>query len=174
MTISDKKILRKTINRINNSEIISEKEKIKMIKEVEEIIKEKNIEKRYSKLYDIICDYLDNEFINKNVCGFKNNLCSRRQYMMEKGIKKDTYLNGCCHSYKDGRDCEHLKNGRCSIKNIACKTFTCPYLKLKGKRYSINKIPFAKYFFNYRQKFYMQNTYFVDKDVVLKGILERM
>ena len=174
MIFNDRKIFKKTKRLIDNDKTLTKKEKEKRIKLIEELLNEKNIEKRYSKLYDMICDYLDNEFINKNVCGFKNNLCSRRQYMIEKGIKKDTYLNGCCHSYKEGKDCEHLKNGRCSIKNIACKTFTCPYLKLKGKNYSINKIYFAKYFFNFRQKFYMQNTYFVDKDIVLKGILERM
>lgn len=174
MILSDSKILKKTKNLIVKDKTLTKKEKEKRFKIVEKILAEKNIEKRYSQLYDMICDYLDNEFINKNVCGFKNNLCSRRQYMIEKGIKKDTYLNGCCHSYKEGKDCEHLINGRCSIKNIACKTFTCPYLRLKGKNYSINKIYFAKYFFNFRQKFYMQNTYFVDKDIVLKGILERM
>lgn len=171
--MQDKKILRKSIKEIERDKYIDENEKKRRIGIIKNIIEEKNIKKRYSKLYDMICDYLDDEFIHKNVCGFENNLCSRRKYMMEKGIKKDTYLNGCCHSYKEGKDCQYLKNGRCSIKNIACKTFTCPYLKLKGKRYSINKIYFAKYFFNYRQKFYMQNTYFVDKNVVLKGILER-
>lgn len=174
MILSDKTILRKSIRLINRDKELSKKEKEKRIKVVEDILKEKDIKKRYSKLYDMICDYLDKEFIVRNVCGFKDNLCSRRRCMMEKGIEKDTYLNGCCHSYKENKDCEHLKNGRCSIKNIACKTFTCPYLKLKGKRYSINKIYFARYFFNIRQKFYMQNTYFVDKDIVLKGILERM
>ena len=174
MILSDVRILKKTVNKINNDKNITQEKKDKRIKIVKNILREKNIEKRYSKLYDMICDYLDNEFINKNVCGFKNNLCSRRQYMIDRGIKKDTYLNGCCHSYREGKDCEHLKNGRCSIKNIACKIFTCPYLRLKGKNYSINKIYFARYFFNSRQKFYMENTYFVDKDVVLKGILERM
>ena len=173
MIISDKRILNKTINYINKQDI-DQKEKKKRIKNIEKIIKEKDIEKRYSKLYDMICDYLDYDFIERNFCGFKDNLCSRRRYMIEKGIKKDTYLNGCCHSYKEGKTCEHLKNGRCSIKNIACKLFTCPYLRLQGKNYSLNKIYLARYFFNFRQKFYIQNTYFVDKDVVLKGILERM
>jgi len=174
MVMSDKVILRKTANIINKDKTIDEKEKEKRIRLVEDILKETDKEKRYSKLYDMICDYLDEDFINRNVCGFKDGICSRRQYMIDKGIKKDTYKNGCCHGYKEGGDCKHLKNGRCSIKNIACKTFTCPYLKLKGISYSINKIYFARYFFNFRQKFYMENTYFVDKDVVLKGILERM
>ena len=61
-----------------------------------------------------------------------------------------------------------------TYKNIACKLYTCPYLRLQGKNYSINKIYFARYFFNLRQKFYIENTYFVDKDEVLKGIIERM
>lgn len=174
MIASDKTIERRTLRLINNDKNISNQEKKRRIKVLNKILKEKNREKRYSLLYDMICDYLDNEFINKNVCGFCDNLCSRRRSMIEKGIKKDTYLNGCCHSYKENADCHYLKNGRCSIKNIACKIYTCPYLKLQGKRYNINKIYFAKYFFNLRQKFYMQNTYFVDKDIVLKGILERM
>lgn len=174
MILSDKTILKRTTNLINKDKSISNNEKKRRLKIVEKILKEQDTKKRYSLLYDMICDYLDNEFIVKNVCGFCDNLCSRRRNMIEKGIKKDTYLNGCCHSYKEGKDCEYLKNGRCSIKNIACKTYTCPYLKMQGKRYNINKIYFARYFFNCRQKFYMQNTYFVDKDIVLKGILERM
>lgn len=171
--VSDKTILKRSVNMINKTKNIDDDEKKQRIEVVKKILTEKDIEKRYSKLYDMICDYLDHEFIDKNVCGFKDDLCSKRRHMIEKGIKKDTYINGCCHGYKAGGDCEHLKNGRCSIKNIACKTFTCPYLRLQGKNYSINKIYFAKYFFNMRQKFYMENTYFVDKDVVLKGMLER-
>lgn len=174
MVMSDKRILAKTINIINNDKSINDKEKANRIKVVEKILEEKDIKKRYSRLYDMICDYLDNDFINNNVCGFNNGICSKRQYMIDKGIKKDSYENGCCHGYKEGKTCEHLKNGRCSIKNIACKIFTCPYLRLRGIRYSINKIYFARYFFNVRQKFYMENTFFVDKDIILEGILERM
>lgn len=174
MVMSDKRILAKTINIINNDKSINDKEKANRIKVVEKILEEKDIKKRYSRLYDMICDYLDNDFINNNVCGFNNGICSKRQYMIDKGIKKDSYENGCCHGYKERKTCEHLKNGRCSIKNIACKIFTCPYLRLRGIRYSINKIYFARYFFNVRQKFYMENTFFVDKDIILEGILERM
>lgn len=174
MIMSDKRILAKSINLINKDKSINDIEKAKRIKVVETILKEKDIRQRYSKLYDMICDYLDNDFINNNMCGFHNGICSKRQYMIDKGIKKDSYENGCCHGYKEGKVCEYLKNGRCSIKNIACKTFTCPYLKSKGISYSINKIYFARYFFNARQKFYMENTYFVDKDVVLEGIFKRM
>ncbi len=170
---NDSRILKLSSREIEKDKSLSEKERKERIRVVERMLKEKNIEKRYSKLYDMICQYLDDEFINKNICGFSNDICSRRRCMMEKKIEKDTYRNGCCHSYKENKDCEHLKDGRCSIKNIACKTFTCPYLRLQGKNYSVNKIYFAKYFFNFRQKLYMETTYFVDKDVVMKGILKR-
>jgi len=174
MILSDKMILKKTIKDINKDQNISDEEKDERIVVIKNILAIKDRFERYSKLYDMICDYLDTEFRTKNVCGFKDDLCSRRRDMIERGIKKDSYKNGCCHGYKAGGDCVHLKDGHCTIKNIACKTFTCPFLRKQGIKYSINQIYFAKYFFNFRQKLYMQTTFFVDKDVVLKGILERM
>ena len=130
--MSDKKILNKSLNKIKNDKSIDDSEKKQRIKTVKNILKEKDIRKRYSKLYDMICDYLDNEFICKNVCGFKDGICSRRQHMIDKGVKKESYINGCCYGYKEKKVCDYLQNGRCSIKNIACKTFTCPFLKLRG------------------------------------------
>lgn len=168
---SDKCIYKKTIDMINNDDI-SEEEKKKRISVVDKIIAEKDISKRYSILYDMICDYLDNEFQSNNICGFKDGICSRRQDMIDRGIKKECYLNGCCYGYKEGKTCDYLIDGHCSIKNIACKTFTCPYLRKKGYKFSINKIYFAKYFFNIAQKVYMEHTHFVDKDIVMKGIMK--
>ncbi len=170
----DQVIWEKSVKSINEDKTIDEREKKRRIKTVKSLLDEGDVEKRYSKLYDMICDYLDEEFRSKNICDFKGSLCVRRRNMIAKGIKKDTYENGCCHGYKEKHDCEHLCDGHCSIKNIACKIFTCPFLKKKGIHYSLNQIYFAKYFLNYRQKFYAENTFFVDKSVVLKGILERM
>lgn len=146
----------------------------KKMKIIDQVLDKKEGEERYSYLYDLICDYLDNEFRTKNICGFHNNLCKRRCDMMERKIEKDTYENGCCHSYLHGKDCEHLKPPYgCQIKNIGCKTFTCYYLRKKGYRYRLNQIYLARYFFNARQKFYMENTFFVDKPEVMKGIMKR-
>jgi len=146
----------------------------KKMKAIDEILAVEDKKERYSYLYDLICDYLDNEFQTKNICGFHDGLCKRRCDMIEKNIKKDTYLNGCCHSYRHNRTCEHLdKEKGCQIKNIGCKTFTCHFLKKQGFHYSLDKIYLAKYFFNARQKFYIENTFFVDKDVIMDGILKR-
>lgn len=168
----DQKIYEKTKKFLekNKEENIDEKMKL-----IGQILEKKEGEERYSFLYDIICDYLDEEFRKNNICEFKNNLCKRRCDMMERNIKKDTYENGCCHSYLHGRDCKHLKPPYgCQIKNIGCKTFTCSYLRKQGYRYTLDKIYLSKYFFNRRQKFYMENTFFVDKLIIMEGILKRM
>lgn len=167
----DQKIYEKTKKFLEKKKEENIEEKMKII---DQVLEKKEGEERYSFLYDLICDYLDEEFRKKNICGFKNNLCKRRCDMMERNIKKDTYENGCCHSYFHGRDCEHLKPPYgCQIKNIGCKTFTCFYLRKQGYHYTLNKIYLSRYFFNRRQKFYIENTFFVDKPVIMEGILKR-
>lgn len=141
---------------------------------VDQILSINDKEVRYSYIYDLICNYLDNEFRSKNICGFNCGICKRRKDMMNRNIKKETFENGCCYGYKIGKACEYLIRGEgCRIKNIACKLYTCFYLRKQGYRYKLNDIYLARYFFNYRQKFYIENTYFVDKNVVMKGILKR-
>lgn len=167
----DRKIFIKTksyLEKINDQEID------KKMKIINKVLKIKDIEKRYSYLYDLICDYLDNEFKSKNICGFDCGLCKRRKDMIKNNVKKDTYLNGCCYGYKEKKVCKYLIPGKgCSIKNIACKTYTCFYLRKQGYRYRLKDIYLAKYFFNLRQKFYIENAYFKDKDIVMEGILKR-
>lgn len=167
----DKKIYLKTkkyLERINDQEVS------KKMKVIDKILAISDKEERYNYLYDLICDYLDNEFKEKNICGFNCGICKRRKDMMERNIKKETYKDGCCYGYKKGEVCEYLIPGKgCSIKNIACKTFTCFYLRKQGYHFKLNDIYLARYFFNYRQKYYMENTYFVDKDVIMNGIMKR-
>ncbi|MDD6223563.1 MAG: hypothetical protein PUB18_00995 [bacterium] len=144
------------------------------MKVVEKVLAISDKKKRYDYLYDLICDYLDQEFRSRNICGFHCGICRRRQDMIERNIKKDTYQDGCCYRYSKNESCQYLIPGvGCSIKNIACKTFTCFYLRKRGYRFQLHHIYLARYFFNVRQKFFMENTYFVDKNVMMKGILRR-
>ena len=129
---------------------------------------------RYSYLYDLICDYFDQEFKEKNICAFSCGICKRRQSMIDQGTIKDTYQNGCCYSYRKKELCKHYVEGKgCAIKNIACKVYTCHYLRKRGYHYHVRDLYFARYFFNKKQFFYMENTFFQDKTIVLNGILER-
>ena len=171
MSSKDKRIYLKTKKFLENRNIPNIDEKLKIIESVLEI---KDKKERVSYLYDLICDYLDNEFTEKNICDFNCGVCKRRKAMIKQKISKKTYQNGCCYSYLQNSNCQYLDSEKgCQIKNIACKLFTCDYLKKQGYRYKIDDIYFARYFFNIRQKFYIKNTFFVPKDVVLKGILER-
>lgn len=159
---------KKYLEKIKETEI---EEKMKVI---DQILEKEVGEERFSYLYDILCDYLDQEFKKKNICGFHNNICKRRCHMIEENKKKDTYDNGCCYSYLHKRNCEHLNAPYgCKIKNLGCKLFTCSYLKKQGIRYKLNQIYLSRYFFNRRQKFYIENTFFVDKPVIMEGILRR-
>ena len=167
----DTRIYQKTKKYLERKKETDIEEKMKV---VEKILELKELEKRYSYLYDLICDYLDYEFKEKNICGFDCGLCKRRKDMIARNIQKDTYENGCCHGYLKGKTCEHLEPGKgCKIKNIGCKTFTCFYLRKQGYRYHVKDIYFARYFFNPRQLFYMENTFFVDKPIILEGIMKR-
>lgn len=122
----------------------------------------KNINDRYSYIYDVVCDYLDNEFSKKNICKFKNNKCI--SVLNKSHCPSSCY--GCC--YGDGRGlCKYFINGKCSIKSISCKLFTCRYLKKHNIRYKINDIVLLKYFFNPIQKYIIYISIFKDKDEII-------
>ena len=118
----------------------------------------KNLNVRYSYIYDKVCDYLDNEFVTNNICGFKDNIC--KSVENNSHCKESRY--GCCYGRNRGL-CHYLKDNKCSIKSISCKLFTCRYLKKEKINYKINDIVLLKYFFNMRQKFILDTSLFKDK-----------
>ena len=77
---------------------------------------------RYEYIYDVACNYLDNEFITKNICDFKNDKCF---------AKRDFNCTcGCCRHFKHFFSnklvqCEYLIDKHCSAKCLPCKMFTC-------------------------------------------------
>ena len=127
----------------------------------------KNIEERYNYIYDTVCDYLDKEFNKKNICQFRNNKCI--SVINNSHCKESMY--GCCYGRKRGL-CHNFKNGKCSIKSISCKLFTCRYLKRNKIRYNTNNIPLLKYFFNIKQKSIIENSIFIDKDIIINKLLK--
>ena len=151
----------------NNKEIY-----IDILKSLNAVLYETK-EEKYNYLYDTICEYLDNEFINKNLCDFCNDKCK---------AKKNTEVTmGCCHHYKNKyfgvlysnnlQLCEHLKDKRCSAKCITCKLFTCDELKKEGNKYNTRNIMLIKCFFNPIQKIILKSSYFTTKDVIMKRLL---
>ena len=127
----------------------------------------KDLEKRYSYIYDIVCDELDNKFKDNKICNFKDNKC----ISVRNNSHCSESLNGCCYGKNRGL-CKNFKDGKCTIKSISCKLFTCRYLKKNNIKFSVNDIKLLKYFFNPRQKFILDNSIFKDKEEIIKLLLE--
>ena len=161
--IKDKIIYKRTEDYLIKNHEKNINKKLKIVKKV---LNKKDIEERYSYLYDLLCDYLDNEFKEKNICDFNCGICKKRKHLKEQNIKKSTYINK--------KNCDHLNNnGSCNIKCLGCKLFTCNYLKKQGYKYRLKDIYLSKYFFNYWQRNFIEYTFRKPKEYVLKGILKR-
>ena len=158
---------KKYLEEINDKDINSK------MKIVDSILEIEDKEKRVNYIYDLLCDYLDKEFKDKNICDFNCGICKKRQEMIRQGVKKSTYVNGCCYSYLKNSNCKYLDNGTCTTRNLGCKLFTCDYLIRKGYKYKLKDIYLSKYFFNFRQKLYIENSTRISKEEVIKGIMKR-
>ncbi len=148
-------------------------------------------QKQYEYIYDVICDYLDEQFQKNNHCQFSSNVCIS-------GRNKDShyYFSGCCHIYprnnwyckiikkilkrqgiltlnlSKSTKCPHLSGKECQIKAISCKLFTCQYLKKQKIDYKIDDFWLLKYFFNKRQKQILQYSFYHDKEEIIKQLLK--
>ena len=134
----------------------------------------KDIEDRYNFIYDEVCEFLDNEFITKDICKFKNNKCGEK-------IKTSSEV-GCCRHYKNKFMgplapknplivCEYLKNKKCSAKCISCKLYTCDYLRNKGIQFKIKNILLLDIFFNPIQKYIIKYSVFTPKEEIIKRLM---
>ena len=127
---------------------------------------------KYEKLYDSICDYLDDRVVKTNACGFKDDKCI---------AKRDTNCTmGCCHHYKNKlfgvlyekelNLCEYQKDKKCSAKCITCKMYMCDTLKKKGYNFNTRNVILIKRYFNPLQKIVLTTSFFTPKDKILRRI----
>lgn len=127
----------------------------------------------YNYIYDYVCDYLDKQFIEYNLCNFKDDMCI---------AKSGTSCKvGCCRHFKYKKllpifpnklvVCEYLKDKRCSAKCISCKLFTCDYLEKNGVKFRIKDILLLNTFFNPIQKYFIKYKEFTKKEDILKILL---
>lgn len=132
-----------------------------------------SINDMYNYIYDTVCDDLDKEFIEKNLCDFRSDKC---------GEKRNTSCAvGCCRHYKNKIlgplpfnkfvVCEYLKNKKCSAKCLSCKLFTCNYLNKKGVKFKIHDIFLLDTFFNLIQKFIIKTSVYTPKEKILKKLM---
>ena len=110
---------------------------------------------------------LDSDFIDKNICGFEDNMCLS---VRNNGHCSES-KNGCCYGRTRGL-CKNFKDGKCSIKSISCKLFTCRYLKKNNIKYNTSNIPPLKYLFNLKQRLIIIDSIFKDKDEIIDLLIK--
>ena len=135
------------------------------IKKAIEIIKVKDVRKRYSIIYDEICKYLNNDFLKNEYCDFIDNKCiAQRKHKMYPPHKK----NGCC--FMEIRKCPNLKAGRCMVECISCKLFCCKHLEKRGIGYWGREIIFLQAFFNKKQRKHIVFDFYQGKENILNKL----
>ena len=153
--------------KFNFIEKIKDEEKLIELKNIEKAVNMKDINKRYSFIYDCVCEYIDKKYMKCNYCDFKDNVCIYFRYH-----KNFEHKNGCCFSDARGGLCENLVNNSCKIKSISCKLYSCEYLRNNKVNFKMKNIPLIKYFFNIKQKYYIKYSFFKDKDYVMNKLIE--
>lgn len=131
-----------------------------------EIIKNNNFKERISKLYDIIYNYLQKDFIANNYCDFIKDKCvAQRRVHFYPLTNKD----GCCFMHI--RKCTHLNKGKCDTNCMACRLFSCPYLTKRGIGYYANEFVLLKAFLNKDQRKKLVFEFYKSKEEILKQII---
>lgn len=136
------------------------------------IINTHSLHDRYSKIYDNICEFLDNEFVKYNYCDFKNNKCiaQRDKDMSEFTLSEE---NGCCYIPETKVQCNKLDSGKCTIKCSACKLIVCKYLKKYGIEYYVHDSLELNSFLSTIQKPVLVWNFFTPKQVIISKLLKR-
>ena len=151
-----------------NSNGENEKDVFDLIRAIKIVLLKRKID-RYEYIYDVACNYLDNEFITKNICDFKNDKCF---------AKRDFNCTcGCCRHFKHFFSnklvqCEYLIDKHCSAKCLPCKMFTCDeIIKRKNIKYRFKDIFLLDKFFNPIQKIVILMNCFNKKETIIKRLL---
>lgn len=142
---------------------------------IEAIAKAKNIKDLYNRVYILACDYLDLHFYSKNVCDFCDNKCG--------GKRETDSVTGCCHYFANKLGplgfkyklvtCKYLQeDGRCSVKSIGCKLFTCDYLNKKGIKFRIRDMFVLDTIFNPIQKVLLIIATYTPQEITVNKLLK--
>lgn len=142
---------------------------------IKAIVEAKSLKELYDKVYILACDYLDLHFYSKNVCDFCDNKCG--------GKRETDSVTGCCHYFENKLGvlafkykmvtCKYLQDdGRCSVKSIGCKLFTCDYLNKKGIKFKINDIFVLDCIFNSIQKLLIKIAIYTPQEITVDKLLK--
>lgn len=127
-------------------------------------------EKRNNKIYDMICEYLENDIKLLNYCDFKNSVCIAKRDKNNNNTNYPKYeKDGCCHSFVSPEKCEYLNSNKsCDIKCISCRAFVCKYLKERCQGYNFfDSVIFRCFCSPFKNKILVWN-FFKPKEYIMK------
>ena len=120
---------------------------------------------KYSYIYDAVCDYLDDLFIEKNMCEFANDKCYSNR------CKKFEKTCGCC-SNNNGVECKYFDKDHCTIRCSGCKFYICPNLRKKKGPILMKDIWIAYYLLSPRERLVLRYTVFTPKEEIIKKMIK--
>lgn len=133
---------------------------------------------KYKYIYDTTCKFLDNQFVCKNYCNFKNDKCiaNRNKSVLHCDM-------GCCYSFeysgffeptftKNDKLCEHLNGTSCSTSCMSCKLFTCKELQKRNIRFKLSDFLLINCFFNKKQHLILKYNFFKTREAIIEKLLE--
>ena len=138
-----------------------------------------NIKNQYEYIYNTVCNYLDLKFQQNNFCEFKDNKCIANR------LNISAHSNmGCCYSFKyagfwdtrlikDIKLCDHLNCKKCNAICIACKLFTCKYLRRKNIIFNSRNILLLDCFFNKKKNIILESNFFKTREEIIFKLLEK-
>ena len=143
---------------------------LNILSKVVTLLEIKEREERNSRLYDMLCEYLENDIRLLNYCDFKNSICIAKRDKLNNNTNYPKYeRDGCCHSFVSPERCEYLNNkNSCDIKCISCKAFVCKYLKERGQGYDFFDSVIFRCFCNpLKNRIFVWN-FFKPKEYIIK------
>ena len=151
--------------KLYDKKIKTDDKEVRQVSLLTEALNIKSRKERFSYIYDMSCDLLDEDFIYKNVCDFKCGKCIKDRLYNKLG-------GGCCCDRNHETMCPYLTKSGCSIRCLACKFHICNVLKKNGYKYRIKDIYILRYLLNWKQKIMVYNDFFMTHDEVLKHVIK--
>lgn len=147
-----------------------QKDILKILSKAVILIQIEDKKERISKVYDFLCEYLENDIKLLKYCDFRNSACvAQRDKINDKRTFPKYEKDGCCHSYLSPNKCEYLnKDNSCDITCISCRAFVCKYLQERGQGYNFfNSVIFRCFCSPLNNKDFVWN-FFQPKGFILK------
>lgn len=146
------------------------------IDEINAVLELYTLEEKYNYIYNKACEQLDEEFEENDYCNFVDGKCICQRKEMKIEPKTMRYKYKLRYTKETGLKveaglCYRLQGKKASQKCIACKLFTCKYLKKQKITLHPNDIFLIKIFFNKKQKSYIQKAFFKSQEEIVKELV---